>query len=117
MPALLAGPLDELAHQMAARPEPPTGGVPLIAMHLAVLVSRLMPAVGWTAGERHADGEPVWTGRSRPYDESTVRKRARDLAARGGTELVARTVEVSVEQAVAALGAKATAYTDMFDQV
>jgi hypothetical protein len=117
VPALLAGPLDELARQMAARPEPPTGGVPLIAMHLAVLVSRLMPVVGWAAAERHADGEPVWTGRSRPYDESTVRKRARDLAARGGTELVARAVEVSVEQAVTALGAKAIAYTDMFDQV
>lgn len=117
MPALLAGPLDDLARQMAARPEPPTGGAALIAMHLAVLVSRLMPAVGWVGAERHADGEPVWTGRSRPYDESTVRKRARDLAARGGTEIVARAVEASVEQAMTASGAKAIAYTDMFDQV
>jgi len=117
VPALVAGPLDDLARQMAARPEPPTGGALLIAMHLAVLVSRLMPAVGWVAAERHADGEPVWTGRSRPYDESTVRKRARDLAARGATELVARAVEASVEQAVAASRAKAVAYTDMFDQV
>jgi hypothetical protein len=117
VPALLAGSLDALARQMAGWPEPPTGGAPLIAMHLAVLVSRLMPTVGWVAAERHADSEPVWTGRSRPYDESTVRKRARDLAARGGTELVARAVETSAEQAVTASGAKAIAYTDMFDQV
>jgi hypothetical protein len=117
VPALLAEPLDDLARQMAAQPEPPTGGAPLIAMHLAVLVGRLMPSVGWMAAERHADGEPIWTGRSHPYDESTVRKRARDLAARGGADLVARAVEASVEQAVAASGAKAIAYTDMFDQV
>ena len=117
VPALLAEPLDDLARQMAAQPEPPRGGAPLIAMHLAVLVGRLMPSVGWAAAERHADGEPVWTGRSHPYDESTVRKRARDFAARGGTELVARALEVSVEQAVAASGEKAIAYTDMFDQV
>ncbi len=117
MPALVAGSLDDLARQMDKLPEPPTGGAPLIAMHLAVLVSRLMPAVGWVAAERHADGEPVWTGRSRPYDESTVRKCARDLAARGGTELVARFVETSAEQAVTASGAKAIAYTDVFDQV
>jgi hypothetical protein len=76
-----------------------------------------MPSVGWAAAERHADGEPIWTGRSQPYDESTVRKRARDLAARGGTELVARALEASVEQAVATSGEKAIAYTDMFDQV
>lgn len=117
MPALLAEPLDDLARQMAAKPEPPTGGAPLIARHLAVLVGRLMPAVGWAGAERHADGEPIWTGRSQPYDESTVRKRARDLAARGGTELVARALEASVEHAVKASGAKAIGYTDMFDQV
>jgi hypothetical protein len=102
---------------MAAQPEPSTGGAPLLATHLAVLVGRLMPSVGWVAGERHADGEPIWTGRSRPYDESTIRKRARDIAQRGGTDLVARALEVSVEQAVAESGAKAVAYTDMFDQV
>jgi hypothetical protein len=76
-----------------------------------------MPAAGWAAAERHADGEPLWTGRDHPYDESTVRKRARDFAARGGTELVAHALEASVEQAVAASGEKAIAYTDMFDQV
>lgn len=117
MPALVAEPLDHLARQMSTQPEPPTGGAPLIAMHLAVLVARLMPSVGWAAAERHADGEPIWTGRSHPYDESTVRKRARDLAARGGTELVARALEASVEQAVTASSKKAIAYTDMFDQV
>jgi hypothetical protein len=117
VPALLAEPLGDLATQMAAQPEPPTGGAALIAMHLAVLVGRLMPAVGWVAAERHADGEPIWTGRARPYDESTIRKRARELARRGGTELVARALEASVEQAVSKAGTKAVAYTDMFDQV
>jgi hypothetical protein len=46
-----------------------------------------------------------------------MRKRAHELARCGGTELVARAVEASVEQAVAASGTKAVAYTDMFDQV
>src|SRR5271154_6215678 len=86
-------------------------------MHVAVLVSRLMPSVGWAAAERHADGEPIWTGRSHPYGGSTVRKRARDFAARGGADLVPRALDASVEQAVAASGEKASAYTDMFDQV
>jgi hypothetical protein len=88
-----------------------------IARHLSALVGRLMPCGGWTAGERHADAEPIGTGRRRPYDESTLRKRARELAQHGGTDLVARAVEASVEQAVADSGTKAVAYTDIFDQV
>jgi hypothetical protein len=102
---------------MAAQPDPPSGDAEAIAVHLAALVGRLMPSRGWLAAERHADGEPIWTGRLRPYDESTLRKRAQELARCGGTELVARAVEASVEQAVAASGTKAVAYTDMFDQV
>jgi hypothetical protein len=72
---------------------------------------------GWVAGARRAGAEKLWTGRSRPYDESTLRKQARHLAQQGATDVLARAVEASVEQAVAHSGAKAVAYTDMFDQV
>ena len=102
---------------MAAQSDPPAGSAARIAQHLSALVGRLMPCSGWTAGERHAGAEPIGTGRRRPYDESTLRKRARELAQRGGTDLVARAVEASVEQAVAASATKVVAYTDIFDQV
>ena len=91
--------------------------IALTEMHLGALVGRLMYPGGWIAGERHAGAEPLWTGRRRPYDESTLRKQARELARRGATDVAARAVEASVEQAVAASGAKAVAYTDIFDQV
>jgi hypothetical protein len=102
---------------MAAQPDPPAGDAASIALHLESLVGRLMPSDGWAAGERHAGAEPILTGRRRPYDESTLRKRARAMAQHGGTDLVARAVEASVEQAVAESGTRAVAYTDMFDQV
>jgi hypothetical protein len=89
----------------------------LIETHLGALVGRLMSPGGWIAGERRAGAEPLWTGRARPYEESTLRKQARHLARRGGTEVVAGAVEAQVHKAVAASGAKAVAYTDMFDQV
>jgi len=72
---------------------------------------------GWVAGARHAGAEPIWTGRSRPYDESTLRKEARRLAQQGATARIARAVEATAEKAVEQSGAKAIAYTDMFDQV
>jgi hypothetical protein len=72
---------------------------------------------GWMAGARRAGAEPIWTGRDRPYDESTLRKCARELAQCGGTDIVARAVEAHVERTVAAFGGEAVAYTDMFDQV
>lgn len=89
----------------------------LIAVHLEALAGRLMQSGGWVGGARCADAEPLWTGRGRPYDESTLRKDARELAQHGGTEILARAVERSVEQAVERSGAKAVVYTDMFDQV
>lgn len=117
LPALLAEPLTQLAEQMATQPDPPAGSAARTAEHLKALVGRLMPCDGWSAGERHADAEPAWTGRRRPYDESTLRKHVHELVQHGGTDLVARAVEVSVEQAVAASATKAVAYTDIFDQV
>ncbi len=103
-------------------PAPTTKAYPavLIETHLGALLGRLMSpcgAGGWIGGERRAGAEPLWTGRARPYDESTLRKRARQLARRGGGDIIARAVEAQVHQAVAASGAKAIAYTDIFDQV
>lgn len=72
---------------------------------------------GWVAGALRAGAEPLWTGRSRPYDESTLRKEARALARQGGAELIARAVEATVTRAVSDSGTKADAYTDMYDQV
>jgi hypothetical protein len=130
-PALLAEPLESIAAQLAATVEPATetnGSEPVvplasstqqvrIATQLGALVGRLMPTGGWVAGARHAGAEPLWTGRSRSYDESTLRKQARRLAQRGGSDVVARAVEAQVHKAVGEGNAKTFAYTDMFDQV
>ena len=115
-PALLDEPLAQIAAQMAERVELPSDAA-RIEMHLGALVGRLMPTGGWMAGERHSGAEPIGTGRARPYDESTLRKHARELAQSGGTDIVARAVEAQVERAVASSGEKAVAYTDIFDQV
>jgi hypothetical protein len=98
---------------------PPTSSpkAALIETHLGALVGRLMSPGGWVAGERRASGEPLWTGRARAYDESTLRKHARQLAQAGGSDVVARAVEAQVHKAVGGSGAKSFAYTDMFDQV
>ena len=130
-PALLAEPLAQLGAQLAALQAAPAvetcpeeTGQPgpaceatLIETHLGALVGRLMFPSGWVAGERRAGAEPIWTGRARPYEESTLRKHARQLARRGGTDVIAKVVEAQVHEAVAASGSKAMAYTDMFDQV
>jgi len=89
----------------------------LIATHLGALVGRLMSPGGWVAGERRAGAEPMWTGRARPYEESTLRKHARQLAQRGGADIVAGAIEAQVHEAVAASGSRAMAYTDIYDQV
>ena len=117
MPALLAEPLAAIAGQMSALPTPPTGTTELAEGHLGALVGRLMPSGTWVTGARHAGAEPMLTGRSRPYDESTLRKRAHEFADHGATDLVVRAVEATVENAVKESGEKAVAYTDMFDQV
>jgi hypothetical protein len=105
-----------MAVQMAEKVEVPSDAA-RIEKHLGALVGRLMHPGGWVASERQAGAEPIGTRRARPYDESTLRKHARKLARSGGTDVVARAVEAQVEQAVAASGDKAVAYTDIFDQV
>jgi len=122
-PALLAEPLAQIATEMAAAPAPPSEAPALarkadvIEMHLGALAGRVMSPGGWVGGERRAGAEPIWTGRARPYDESTLRKHARQWARHGATDVLARVVEAHVHKAVAASGSKAIAYTDMFDQV
>ena len=125
-PALLAEPLAQIATEIAAAPAPPSSAAAsppsapkadLIEMQLGALTERLMSSGGWVGGERRAGAEPLWTGRARPYDESTLRKYARQWARRGGSDVIARVVEEQVHRAVAATGHKALAYTDMFDQV
>jgi hypothetical protein len=124
-PALLAEPLAPIATEIAAAPAPPSlaASAPsapkadVIAMQLGALTGRLMASGGWVGGERRAGAEPLWTGRARPYDESTLRKYARQWARRGGADVIAGAVEAQVHRAVAATGQKALAYTDMFDQV
>jgi len=111
------GPLAEAVCPEETAPPAPAGDATLIETHLGALVGRLMSPGGWVAGERRTGAEPIWTGRARPYNESTLRKQARQLARRGGTDVVAGAVEAQVHKAVAASGARAMAYTDMYDQV
>ena len=66
------------------------------------LTGRLMQRGGWVGGARQAGAEPLCTGRSRPYDESTLRKTTRELARQGATDIVARVVEAMVQRAVEA---------------
>src|SRR5262249_10538160 len=109
LPALLDESVRALAEQMAEQPGAPTKDASRIVSYLSALVGRLMPCGGWMAGEREAGAEPLVTARSRPYDESTLRKRARELAQHGGVDIVARAVQASVEQAVSESNEKATA--------
>jgi len=106
-----------MAAEMAQQPGVPSDAAS-IETYLGALVGRLMvPPGGWVASAREAGIEPLWSGRARPYDESTLRKHGRVLAQHGGTDIVARAVEAYVHQTVAATGGKALAYTDIFDQV
>jgi len=68
------------------------------------------------AAARHAAAEPLWTGRPRPYAESTVRQAALRLDAEGAWALVADAVWKQVTVATAMADEEVIAYTDMFDQ-
>jgi hypothetical protein len=95
------GPLAEALCPEETAQRAPGSDATLIETQLGALVGRLMSPGGWVAGERRAGAEPLWTGRARPYDESTLRKQARQLARRGGTDIVATAVEAQVHKAVA----------------
>ena len=59
--------------------------------------------------------EPWSTGRARPFDESTLRKSARAMSARGAVAIAERTLEKQVERAIGKRDM--TAFTDLYDQV
>lgn len=115
-PALLAEPLSEVASEVAEQSNSP-GRKELIQTHLEAMAGRVMQRGGWSGGPLSAGAEPILTGRNRPYDESTLRKSARELVELGATDAMACVVEKGVEQAVEQSGAKAVAFTDMYDQV
>ena len=115
--ARTAEPLPEVNSPCEKAQSTPAREAASIETHLGALVGRLMSPSGWVGGQRRAGAETLWTGRARPYDESTLRKRMRQLAQRGMTNIVARAVETQVHRAVESSGAGAIAYTDMFDQV
>jgi hypothetical protein len=83
---------------------------------LGALVPRMMYPGSLAAAARHAAAEPLWTGRPRPYAESTVRQAALRLDAEGASALVADAVWKQVTDAVARADQEVIAHTDMFDQ-
>lgn len=83
--------------------------------HLIALTGRLLQNGGWVGGERVAAAEPLLTHRPRPYDESTLRKSARALSARGAVAAAEQVLERQVQKAVGS--ADVAAFTDVHDQV
>lgn len=70
---------------------------------------------GWCAGARRAGTEPLWTGRARPYDESTLRQGLHALVDAGAVPVATRLLE---QQVAGVVGERTVAaYTDIFDQV
>ena len=87
-----------------------------IVRWLGALIPRVMFPGSLAAAARHAGAEPLWTGRSRAYAESTLRLAADRLDAEGAWTHVARAVWKQVEDAVAKVDEEVIAHTDMFDQ-
>lgn len=83
---------------------------------LGAFIPRVMYPGSLAAAARHAAAEPLWTGRFRPYAESTVRQAALRLDAEGAWALVADAVWKQVTVATARADEAVIAYTDMFDQ-
>lgn len=109
LPALVAPVLDKLA----AHTDPEHTDT--AHRHLVALAGRMLCDGGWTEQQRHAGAEALATGRTRPYDESTVRKAARALSAQGA---VAHAEALLLRQVQCAVGkASVEAFTDIFDQV
>jgi hypothetical protein len=71
---------------------------------------------GWTSAARAAGAEPLFTGRGRAYDESTLRRAADQLDAEGCSARVAHAMWAQVDRAVCAMGEPVVAHTDLTDQ-
>jgi hypothetical protein len=85
-------------------------------MWLGALVPRAMHPGGWTSAARVAGAEPLLTGRTRVYDESTLRRAANQLDADGCSARLAQAIWDQVDGAVRAADEPVVAYTDMYDQ-
>lgn len=83
---------------------------------MGAFIPRVMFPGSLAAAARHVAAEPLWTGRARPYAESTVRQAALRLDAEGASALVADAVWKQVTDATARADEEVIAYTDMFDQ-
>jgi len=68
------------------------------------------------SASRVAGAEPLFTGRTRVYDESTLRHAADQLDAEGCSARVAKAMWSQVDGVVRAVDEEVLAYTDMFDQ-
>jgi hypothetical protein len=114
LPALVAVPLRSIAKELANRQGEPESGA-RYELHLSALAGRLLAPGGWSTAMRRASAEPWSTGRARPFDESTLRKSARAMSAKG---VVALAENVLLEQVTTAVGsADVVAFTDLYDQV
>lgn len=83
---------------------------------MGAFIPRVMFPGSLAAAARLAGAEPLWTGRSRAYAESTLRLAAGRLDAEGASTHVARAVWRQVTGAVAMADEEVIAHTDMFDQ-
>lgn len=98
------------------RDNPKGPSVERIVDWMGALIPRVMFPGSLAAAARLAGAEPLWTGRSRAYAESTLRLAAGRLDAEGASTHVARAVWRQVTGAVAMADEEVIAHTDMFDQ-
>lgn len=75
LPALVATELAEIVRDHHAA-HPAGSSAARIGTWLGALVPRVMYPGGWTHAARFAGAEPLLTGRTRIYDESTLRQAA-----------------------------------------
>lgn len=114
LPALIVAPLRQIAQRTAACAGTPTRAE-RFERNLGALAGRLLAPGGWAVGARHADAEPLWTGRERPYDESTLRHAAREMSALDAVAQAEQQLEQQVHRAVGT--SDVHAFTDLYDQV
>lgn len=114
-PALLGALLPRLARTMGALPGG-AGTAETLQTKLEALSGRMVFPGGLTASTRWVGGEPLVTGRGRPYDSSTLRRTFKAVARMGGTAVLEHAVEVQVERAVGDTGRTVRAHTDMVTQ-
>ena len=108
--------MPRLARKIAALPGS-TATVEDVRLKLEATSGRILFPKGLTAATREAGGEPLVTGRARPFDEGTLRRSLKTMATLGATRVLERAVEKQVEGAAGTTtGRTAVAHTDMVDQ-